>query len=124
MQYRVHRADTLLLLMHDLSHLELTACVHVGCLLFRSTEGRVKSVKFKSGLFPGFQFSQLSTYLGVYTCCMLCMRRVLDSTLVSSVGNNVLKYAVKIEGKYSVWGGSQNFLRLRRALAAGGGVKI
>ena len=48
----------------------------VACL-FRSTEGRLDNVKMKSGLFPGFQFSLPSMYLGACTLHMLCMRRVL-----------------------------------------------
>ena len=80
----------------------------LGACYFRSTEGRLKSVKNKSGLFPGFQFSLLSTYLGVCTLHAVHMRRLL----------RCIEDAVKIEGNCRVLGVSQNFLRLRRALPA------
>jgi len=58
------------LLMHGLSHLVLTACVHVGCLLLQEHGGAPEKREKQEWPFPGFSvFTAFHVLRRVHTAC-------------------------------------------------------
>ena len=63
-------AGAVLLLMHGLSHLVLTACVHVGCLLVQKHGGAARQRKNEEWPFPGFSvFTAFHVLRRVHAAC-------------------------------------------------------
>ena len=61
------------LLMHSLSHLVLTACVHVGCLLLQEHGAAAQQREKQDWPFPGFSlFTAFHVLRRVHAACCAC----------------------------------------------------